>query len=321
VIIGAEHIRPGLHRRRIRDSPTGMLVAAISALRPKQWLKNSFVLAPLLFGKAFLNPEKLILALKAFALFSATASAIYLLNDILDIERDRAHPSKRKRPIASGRLPVPVAAVMGLGLGGAALGYALVRLPDFGKVLALYAVINVAYSLGLKHVVILDIFAIAIGFVLRVFGGAVAIDVEPSRWLLTCTIFFSLFLAACKRRGEIALVGDSHATRAVLRSYSIGYVDQIISLSVTGTILSYALYTLDPVTIAKLGTRDLIFTLPLVIYGVLRYLHIVQHHGQGESPTEALLQDRMILLTGAIYVALVAWLLLRFGGTGPTPPG
>src|SRR5262249_36596066 len=147
-----------------------------------------------------------------------------------------------------------------------------------------------------------------------VFAGAVAIDVEASRWLLTCTIFISLFLAACKRRGEIILVGDgANATRAVLANYSVGFVDQIINLSATATVLTYALYTLDPITIAKLGTRDLIFTLPFVIYGVLRYMHLVQHKGGGGSPTEALLRDRTMQLTVLGYVGLVVWLLLRTG--------
>jgi 4-hydroxybenzoate polyprenyltransferase len=297
-----------------------MLIAAVQALRPKQWLKNGFVFAPLLFGKAFVSVDKLLLALVAFALFSAAASAVYILNDILDAPRDRLHPTKKDRPIASGRLPVPAAAAMATALALVALSVAYLRIPGLGTLLLVYLVINVGYSLGLKHAVIIDIFAIAVGFVLRVFGGAVAIDVEPSRWLLTCTIFLSLFLAACKRRGEITLVGDSHATREVLRSYSIGFVDQITNLFATGTILSYALYTLDPVTIAKLGTHDLIFTLPFVIYGVLRYMHIVSHKGGGGSPTEALLRDRWILVTVAGYVALVAWLLLR-GGIAPTPPG
>ena len=288
-----------------------LVVAALQALRPKQWLKNLFVFAPLLFGKAFLDPHKVNLALIAFGLFSAMASSVYILNDILDVERDRLHPSKKDRPIASGRLPIPLAAVLGILLGAGALTLAFIHMPPLATILAIYASVNIAYSLGLKHVVILDIFAIAVGFVLRVFGGAVAIEVEASRWLLTCTIFISLFLAACKRRGEITLVGDSNATRAVLRSYSIGYVDQIINLSAAGTVMTYALYTLDPVTIAKLHTHDLIFTLPFVIYGVLRYMHIVQHKGQGGSPTEALLKDRMILVTVVGYVAVVAWLLLR----------
>ena len=288
-----------------------LVVAALQALRPKQWLKNLFVFAPLLFGKAFLDPHKVNLALIAFGLFSAMASSVYILNDILDVERDRLHPSKKDRPIASGRLPIPLAAVLGILLGAGALTLAFIHMPPLATILAIYASVNIAYSLGLKHVVILDIFAIAVGFVLRVFGGAVAIEVEASRWLLTCTIFISLFLAACKRRGEITLVGDSNATRAVLRSYSIGYVDQIVNLSAAGTVMTYALYTLDPVTIAKLHTHDLIFTLPFVIYGVLRYMHIVQHKGQGGSPTEALLKDRMILVTVVGYVAVVAWLLLR----------
>lgn len=291
-----------------------MIVAAIQAIRPKQWLKNGFVFAPLLFGKAFLDPAKLTLALIAFALFSAAASAVYILNDILDVERDRAHPTKKDRPIASGRLPVPLAWALAALLGGAALAVAFWRMPDFGTILAIYIAINVGYSLGLKHVVIIDIFAIAIGFVLRVAGGAVAIEVEASRWLLTCTIFISLFLAACKRRGEITLVGDSAATRAVLRSYSIAYVDQIINLAAAGTVMTYALYTLDPVTIAKLHTHDLIYTLPFVLYGILRYMHIVQHKGVGGSPTEALLRDRWILVTVVGYVAMVAWMLLRVRG-------
>jgi 4-hydroxybenzoate polyprenyltransferase len=288
-----------------------MLLALLQAFRPRQWIKNGFVFAPLLFGRVFLVREKVELAVAAFALFCAMASAIYVLNDIMDFERDRAHPTKRTRPIASGKLPLPVAAVASFVLGAGALAGAWLRVPGFMTILAIYAAINIGYSLGLKHVVIVDIFAIAIGFVLRVFGGAVAIDIEASRWLLTCTIFISLFLAACKRRGEMTLVGESTATRAVLASYSIGFIDQIINLSATATILTYALYTLDPVTIAKIGTRDLIYTLPFVIYGVLKYMHIVQHKGGGGSPTEALLRDRTILLTVAGYVALVVYLMLK----------
>jgi 4-hydroxybenzoate polyprenyltransferase len=294
-----------------------MVRALVQALRPRQWLKNGFVFAPLLFGKMFLRPDKLVLALTAFVLFSAMASAVYILNDIMDRERDRAHPAKRHRPIASGRLPIPVAVVTAVLLAGFALGYAALRLPDFALILLAYASINVGYSLGLKHLVILDIFAIAIGFVLRVSGGAIAISVEASRWLLTCTIFISLFLAACKRRGEMTLVGETTATRTVLASYSIGFIDQIINLSATATILTYALYTLDPVTIQKLGTGDLVYTLPFVIYGVLRYMHIVQHKGGGGSPTEALLRDRTILVTVAAYVGLVIWLLLGHHGSMP----
>ncbi len=294
-----------------------MLAALVQALRPRQWLKNAFVFAPLLFGRVFLVRDKIESALTAFALFSLMASSVYLLNDIMDYDSDRAHPSKRLRAIASGRLPIPVAAAAALVLGAGALSWSWLRLPDFGLILAIYAAINIGYSLGLKHVVILDIFAIAVGFVLRVFGGAVAIDVEASRWLLTCTIFVSLFLAACKRRGELTLVGESTASRAVLANYSIGFIDQIINLSATATILTYALYTLDPVTIAKLGTRDLIYTLPFVIYGVLRYMHIVQHGGGGGSPTEALLRDRTILLTVLGYVGLVIYLMLRLRGQLP----
>lgn len=288
-----------------------MVVALVQALRPRQWIKNTFVFVPLLFGRVFLVRAKVELAVTAFILFSAMASSAYLLNDIMDFRSDRAHPTKRQRPIASGRLPMPVAAAAAAVLAGFALAISWLRFPEFAFILAIYAAINIGYSLGLKHVVIVDIFAIAIGFVLRVFGGAVAIDIEASRWLLTCTIFISLFLAACKRRGEMTLVGENTATRAVLANYSIGFIDQIINLSATATILTYALYTLDPVTIAKLGTRDLIFTLPFVIYGILRYMHIVQHKGGGGSPTEALLRDRTILLTVVGYVLLVVYLMLR----------
>lgn len=295
-----------------------MLIAIIQAIRPKQWVKNGFVFAPLLFGKLFTETNRIVLAIQAFALFSALASAVYLMNDIMDVERDRAHPTKRQRPIASGRLPLPVAVAVAAGLGGGAITWAAFTMPSVVPILAIYAIINIGYSIGLKHVVIIDIFAIAIGFVLRVSAGALAIDVEASRWLLTCTIFISLFLAACKRRGELTLVGDSTATRSVLASYSIGFVDQIINLSATATVLTYALYTLDPITIHKLGTRDLIFTLPFVIYGVLRYMHVVQHKGGGGNPTEALLRDKTMLLTVAGYVGLVAWLLLKV--QGPIPP-
>jgi 4-hydroxybenzoate polyprenyltransferase len=286
------------------------MTALIQAIRPRQWVKNAFVFAPLLFGKLFLRADKIVLALLAFALFCAMASAVYLLNDIVDVDRDRAHPTKRNRPIASGRLPIRVAATAAVVLAGAALTVAFLYLPDFATLLAVYAAINVGYSLGLKHVVIVDIFALASGFVLRVFGGAVAVDVEASRWLLTCTIFISLFLGACKRRGELGLVGESTATRAVLASYSIGFVDQIINLSATATILTYALYTLDTVTITRLGTRDLIFTLPFVIYGILRYMHLVQHKGGGGSPTETLLRDHTMQITVLGYVGLVVYLLL-----------
>lgn len=298
-----------------------MIVALVRAMRPKQWLKNSFVLAPLLFGKQFLKTDQVLRTLEAFGLFCALASAVYLVNDIVDREKDAAHPVKKARPIASGELSVSVAMMAAGALAGGALAVAFLRLPWLGVVLAIYGVVNVAYSFGLKNVVILDIFAIAIGFVLRVLGGAAAIHVEASRWLLTCTIFLSLFLAACKRRSEIARLGDDGATRDVLRAYSIGFVDQIIMVAMAGTILTYALYTLDPVTIAKLGTRDLVFTLPFVMYGMFRYLHVVRDSAEGESPTELLLKDRWVQLAVIGYVATIVFLLLAFQGTQPLPMG
>lgn len=279
-----------------------MILSLIRALRPKQWAKNSFCLAPLIFSQRALDIEAVSEASIVFFAFSFLASAVYLVNDIIDRERDRAHPVKKNRPIASGALSVPMAIIASIVLGIGALTLGMRQSVDVLIVLSTYLVINVGYTFWLKHLVLVDLFIISIGFVLRVMAGAAAIGVSPSHWILTCTLFISLLMAACKRRSEVELQGPESGTRKVLSSYSLKYLDLIIAVVAGGTILSYAIYTLSPQTVDHLETSGLIYTLPFVIFGVFRYIYLVLEQASGESPFELLMRDAAMMINIGGYV-------------------
>jgi 4-hydroxybenzoate polyprenyltransferase len=287
-----------------------MFRALVRSLRPVQWVKNLFVLAPLVFAHRLDDPLLLRHAALAFALFCAAASAVYLFNDLRDREADRNHPAKRHRPIASGALPVGVAAAASAVLGFGALAGAMALGRGFALLVGFYVALNLLYSTTLKHVVILDVMSIASGFVVRVLAGAAAIGVAVSNWLLLCGGFLSLFLAFAKRRHELTLLdGNGGERRKVLDEYSVPFVDQMMSVVTAATLLSYALYTVSPETAAKLGTPHLIWTIPMVLYGIYRFLFLLYQRPSERDPTAAILSDWPSLVNFALWAAVVVGLI------------
>ena len=298
--------------------------ALLSSMRPKQWTKNLALFVGLIFAQQLLNLASLERTIVAFVVFCLASSSIYLLNDILDIEMDRQHPIKSKRPLASGNLPISWAiATIGILLLGcigftslifsipyqqqsdtfALLGGANVL---FALTVAAYLLLMVLYSVRLKHVVILDVFIIASGFVLRIVAGAVVIPVMISPWLYLVTILLSLFLALSKRRHEMVLLqGEASNHRRILKEYSLPLLDQMITIVTAATIMAYSLYTFEGPT----GNHRLMITIPLVLYGMFRYLYLIHMRMEGGSPEEVLLRDRhmlgtVVLCTGAIIFVL-----------------
>lgn len=300
-----EESAPGSTRRR-----RPLLFALWLALRPRQWVKNTVIFAALVFSHGLTDPVHLGRSLAAFALFCGVSSAVYLLNDILDLENDRAHPTKSNRPIASGDLPVGLAGLAGAVLAAGALVSAWRLSPPFAAMALLYLVMNVLYSLWLKRVVIVDVMIISSGFVIRAVAGGLVIGVEVSAWLILCTIFLSLFLGFTKRRQELAqLEAQAVIHRAILKEYSIAFLDQMISIVTAATLVAYFLYTLAPETRARLGTPYLPLTIPFVLYGIFRYLYLVHQKNMGENPTGALYADGPLLLDVALWAATAVIIL------------
>ncbi len=278
----------------------------LKSLRPTQWVKNAFVLAPLVFAHQLTSQQALLRAGIAFAAFCAAASAVYLLNDIRDREEDRRHPQKRHRPLAAGTLSVPTAAAVAVVLGGIAVALAFDLGLGFAAILGTYLLLNVLYSSVLKHMVILDVMVIALGFVLRVLAGAVAIGAAVSSWLLLCTTFLALFLAFSKRRHELMLLADDAAEqRRVLSHYSPAFLDQMINVVTASSVIAYALYCVAPETVAKYGTDKLVMTVPLVLFGIFRYLYLMYQKPDERNPTEALLSDPPFLINVALWGLVV----------------
>ena len=299
-------------------------LAVLRALRPHQWSKNVFVLAPLVFAAADRRAEHqmdrsdVIRSLVVFAAFCLASSAIYLLNDVMDVESDRAHPRKCKRPIASGQIPIPVALFLSVALGVVSLGTGFVvgggATISVATVLGLYLILNLAYSWHLKSIVLVDVFCIATGFLFRVKAGGLAANAEVSHWLFLCTFLLALFLGFNKRRAELVAMGEGKAaTRPSLKEYSVGFLDQMTAVLAACTILCYTMYTLDPQTTEKFGeTNRLVWTVPFVAFGIARYMLLVLGGRAGEKPTKIFLGgDPLFLLN------LLAWggvvLLALFG--------
>ena len=288
--------------------------ALLRALRPHQWVKNVFVLAALFFSAgeqaswSALDLDAVWRTMLALAAFCLGSSAIYLINDILDVESDRAHPTKRLRPIAAGEVSVPQALVLSAGcvVGALALGFlADGRPPGVAVVVLAYMLLNLAYSVRLKHVVLVDAFCIAGGFILRVLAGGLAAGAQVSHWLFLCTLFLALFLALAKRRAETDLLGDDRAGhRATLMEYDRGFLDQMVTVLAATTILCYAMYTVDEGTIARFGSARLVWTVPFVVFGLGRYMLLVQTQRGGGSPTRILLgADGPFLINALLWVA------------------
>ncbi len=289
-----------------------LAVHLLYSLRPGQWSKNLVVFAGLLFGLRLFDRAAVLHALAAFVVFCALSGVVYLVNDVADRESDRQHPLKAKRPIASGALPVAAALTAAVVLGVGGLIAALLIGPPFAFVAASYLALQIAYSGTLKHIVIIDVLTIAVGFVLRAVAGAEAVNVEISHWLLVCTILLALFIALAKRRHEIVLLaGGATSHRPILGEYSPYLLDQMIGVVTASTLISYIFYTISPETQAKFGTPWLGLTIPFPLYGIFRYLYLVHQREGGGSPADLLLTDRPLLACVALWAVAVAVIIYR----------
>ncbi len=281
-----------------------MILNFIKLFRLPQWIKNLFVFVPLIFSKHLFDQNYLITTLLAFLIFSLTSSIVYVVNDIVDAESDRQHPQKKSRPIASGKIKVSQA------VGAAAFLFVIVVFlmlesnSLFIFAVALYFLLNILYSLVLKNIVLLDIFSIAAGFMLRVLAGAFAIDVSVSSWLILTTMFISLFLAVMKRRSELNLAENLEfvATRKVLQYYSKNFADQLATVASAGVIICYALYTVAERTVTIFHTDNLIYTTPFVVFGIFRYMYLVYMNKKGENTTEVMITDPAMIVNVLLYI-------------------
>jgi 4-hydroxybenzoate polyprenyltransferase len=293
-----------------------LIVNVLRALRPKQWTKNLFVFIAVLFDQKVFAPGPFFVtplgrSTLGFALLCLMSGAVYLLNDLADVEQDRRHPTKRDRPIASGALPIPLARALAIGLPILALPLAIALHPGFAIVLAIYWINNVAYTFKLKHAVIFDVMSIALGFVLRVAAGVILVNVERfSPWLYVFTTLLALFLGFSKRRGEIALLeGDAADHRAILEEYNLEFLDGMMNVVMSATIVTYSFYTFSAPNLPTNNTMML--TIPFLVYGIFRYLYLVHVRGETRPPDEVLLKDRALLITVVLFFVAAALVLYQ----------
>lgn len=284
-----------------------MFTALLETMRPRQWTKNFFVFAAIIFSQRVLDPVAISNTLAAFCLFCLLSGSVYIMNDVADAEKDREHPAKRNRPVAAGRLPKSVGLFAAAVIAAASVALAFTITPAFALIAIAYLALNLLYSLALKHVVILDVLLVAIFFVLRAAAGAAAISVEISPWLLICTILLALFIALSKRRHELVLLeGNASAHRASLLEYTPYLLDQMIAVATASTLMAYCLYTVDDRTIREFGTNHLMYTIPCVIFGIFRYLYLVHQKGEGGHPDRIILSDRPFLVNLLVWTGIVA---------------
>jgi 4-hydroxybenzoate polyprenyltransferase len=289
-----------------------VFVALVKTLRPRQWVKNLFVAAPLFFALRLFDVHAVLRTATAVALFCLISGCVYVLNDIVDAPQDRKHPQKRHRPIASGRLPVGVARTFLALAVPACVGAAVLLSPYYAAVLASYFALNIAYSFKLKTIAYLDVLCIAIFFILRVLAGAFAIDVPASEWLLACTFLLAMFLGFGKRAHELAVSPDAEQQRAALAGYSLPHLKLMLYGLAGLVVVVYALYTRSAHTIALFGTDALLWTVPFPLIGILRFSHLATTRHDAESPTEEMLRDPLFMTNLALYV-LVTGAILYFG--------
>ena len=288
-----------------------MLIALIKAMRPKQWTKNGFVFFALVFDKQLFHRDAFLRTLEGFFLFCLMSSTVYLFNDIADVESDRQHPEKKHRPIASGALPINVAWIAAVVLGILTIGVAYLLSPIFAGILATYLITNLLYSRWLKHVPILDVIILASGFVLRVGAGASLIVVERfSPWLYVVTTLFALFIGFGKRRAEMTLLEKgAGAHRKVLDGYTLPMLDQFITIVSGTTIVSYSLYTFSAPNLPE--NHSMMLTIPFVVYGIFRYLQLIQTGNAAGAPDEVALKDRPLQIT-AVLMGLAVLVIFYF---------
>lgn len=289
-----------MHDTSARNAPLDQLRSLVALMRPKQWIKNGFVLAPLIFTGAFLDLEAVQQAWFAVLLFCIASSAVYIVNDLSDIESDRRHPKKSKtRPLAAGTVSVPMALAL-LFVLYALLFAGWLLAPRVAQIIAAYVALNISYTFALKHEPVVDIFTVAIGFVLRVYAGAMALAVPVSGWMFVTTLCLTLYMAAVKRRQE--LEGNGSDGRQVLEKYSVSLIDRYAEMAATGALVFYSMFVMS-------ARPELVFTVPLVLFGLFRYWYVVEKTDAGESPTDALFADWQLLLTVLIWIGTCGWAL------------
>jgi 4-hydroxybenzoate polyprenyltransferase len=285
-------------------------VNLLISLRPSQWTKNLLVFAPLIFAVKLFDFTAVARAAGAFVIFCALSGVVYLFNDVMDRDNDRRHPLKRHRPIAAGTVPVPMALGSAALIGASGLAAAFFLEWRFGAVAAAYLALQSLYSGPLKHIVIVDVLTLAIGFVLRAVAGAVAIGVSISHWLFVCTILLALFIVLAKRRHELVLLADGAIShRPILGEYSAYLLDQMIAVVTASTLIAYIFYTISPETEQKFGTTWLDLTIPFPLYGIFRYLFLVHRREGGGSPSDLLLTDRPLLTCVTLWVVAVVLII------------
>lgn len=285
------------------------LMGLVRTMRPKQWTKNLlFVFPAIVFDGQLFDPQAFFRVFASFALLCLISGTVYIINDLIDIESDRQHPRKKLRPLPAGELPVQLAIVAALLLPLFSLAVAAALSIGLAVILGLYLIMQIAYSFVLKHIVIVDVLTITIGFIMRVAAGAVVISVSPSPWLYACTGLLALFLVVGKRRQELITLGD-HAVnvRRIYQDYNLPLIDDMLRVVTTGTLITYILYTIEVPT--KVGDNLALMTVPFVMYGLFRYLYLIHVRGEGSAPDEVLLRDRPlqidILLTALTFIVIL----------------
>lgn len=281
-----------------------MIKNILYSLRPKQWIKNFFIFLPLIFGKQLFEINLLLKTCLTFSYFSLAAGAVYIINDIYDYQQDKHHATKKLKPIASGKVTIGQAKTAAIIIGALSLtgGYALESF--LGHVIAVYMLLNLAYSKFLKHIVIVDVFCIGLFFWLRLIAGGIASGVHLSHWIIIMTILLALFLGFNKRRQELRLLGNkAQAHRSVLLKYNRYFIDQMIAIITSSIVVAYLLYTFDDITVQKLGHTNLMYSIPFVYYGIFRYLYLMHRLPKEGDPTRVLLKDKPLLIN------LFLWLI------------
>jgi 4-hydroxybenzoate polyprenyltransferase len=291
-----------------------MFGALVRSMRPKQWIKNLLVFAAAIFSRNLFHVESFLRTAGAFVAFTLVASAVYIINDLVDRENDRRHPTKKNRPIASGKLPVGAAVIGAAGAIVVGLGGGLWLDWRFGALLAGYFLMQLAYSFRLKQIVVLDVMIVAAGFALRAISGVFVVHVTLSPWLFVVTILAALFVAVAKRRHELLfLEGGGISHRTVLGKYSETLLDQMMAVATSATVIAYCLYTIAPETVAKFGTSYLILTVPFVLYGIYRYLYLVYQKEMGGAPEKVFLTDLPLIVDIALYfISAILIVYLKF---------
>ena len=288
----------------------------IVSMRPMQWTKNMVLFAGIVFSKRFIDPELVRLSFYGFVVFCGLSGAIYIFNDIFDRDRDREHPKKTTRPIAAGRVSPGFAAGFAVLLTAVLLPVSWILGSEFFFLAVAFVIVNLAYSVVFRNVVILDVISISISFLIRAAAGVAVLhpiipDLEFSPWLWICTLFLSLFLAICKRRNEITHLVSAGDHRTSLKEYSVTLLDQLVSLSATASIISYSIYTVWPSTVLKFGTKDLVYTIPFVVFGIMRYLYLVYSRHEGGDPSGVLLTEKAIIIDVFLWFVVVIYIIVR----------